>query len=228
MQAAYTRENRMPQPAQSASYQICHYPATLIDTRAQAGIGRLTLRPVLPQDSPLLGALVNRLSAAARRNRFHGVVKLSPASLAYMACVDYRSHLALVISTLVDGVESLVADARYVVQADGLSAEFALMVDDAWQHQGMGTWALRSLQRAAAQAGVRQLHGDVMEANTPMLDLAQRCGYASGPASDGAGVLRIQRLLGADTENRDLPAAARRHRLRWWPWRRPEAALATA
>lgn len=218
----------MPQPAPTASYQIHHYPATLIDTRALVGIGRLTLRPVLPQDAPLLGALVNRLSAAARRNRFHGVVKLSPASLAYMACVDYRSHLALVISTLVDGVESLVADARYVVQADGLAAEFALMVDDAWQHQGMGTWALRSLQQAAAQAGVRQLHGGVMEANTPMLDLAQRCGFARCPAGDDAGVLCIQRMLGPDTERAGTPMPARRRLLRWWPQRRPEAALAIA
>ncbi len=218
----------MPQTTTGASYQIHHYPATLIDTRALAGPGRLTLRPVLPQDAPLLGALVNRLSAAARRNRFHGVVKLSPASLAYMACVDYRNHLAVVISTLVDGIESLVADARYVVQADGLAAEFALMVDDAWQHQGIGTWALRSLQRAAAQAGVRQLHGDVLAANAPMLDLAQRCGYARCPASDEAGVLRIQRHLGPDTEPEDTPTPIRRSLLRWWPRRRPEAALAVA
>ena len=218
----------MPQPVPSASYQICHYPATLIDTRTLAGMGRLTLRPVLPQDAPLLGALVNRLSAAARRNRFHGVVKLSPASLAYMACVDYRSRLAVVISTLVGGVESLVADARYVVQTDGLAAEFALMVDDAWQHQGMGTWALRSLQRAAAQAGVRQLQGDVMEANTPMLDLAQRCGYARCPVNDETGVLRIQRLLRPDAGHEDTPMPARRRLLHWWPQRRPEAALSIA
>ncbi len=226
----------MLQPAPSASYQIHHYPAALIATRVLGRLGspgRLTLRPVLPQDEPLLGALMARLSPAARRNRFHGAVQLSSARLQQMACVDYRSHLAVVISTFVDGVERLVADARYVVQADGLAAEFALMVDEAWQCQGLGAWGLRSLQRAAAQAGVRQLRGDVLEGNASMLRLVQRCGYALSPTGDEAGVLCAQRHLTPPTNpDRDdddqppAPAPTRRSLLRWWP--RPTAAPATA
>lgn len=218
----------MQQTAPSASYQIHHYPATLIDTRALGSPGRLTLRPVLPQDQPLLGALVERLSPTARRNRFHGVVKLSSTHLRQMTCVDYRSHLAVVISTLVDGVERLVADARYVVEADGRAAEFALMVDDAWQRRGIGAWALRSLHRAAAQAGVLHLHGDVLEDNAPMLGLLQRCGYALNPADCEAGVLRVGRELGPGTAPDDTPSPPRRGLFRWWPQRQPASALVIA
>ena len=78
----------MPQTAPSASYQIHHYPATLIDMRALVSSSRRTLRPVLPQDQPLLGALVAGLSPAALRNRFHGGVRLSRTRLQQMACVD--------------------------------------------------------------------------------------------------------------------------------------------
>ena len=225
----------MTQPSASTGYQIHHYPATLIEMRAMGSPGspgRLTLRPILPQDQPLLGALVERLSPAARRNRFHGAVKLSPTLLRYMTCVDYRSHLAVVISTLVDGVESLVADARYVVQADGRAAEFALMVDDAWQRQGIGSWALRSLHRAAVQAGVVHLHGDVLEENTPMLGLVQRCGYALNPADREAGVLRVARQLGPGAEPEGTPTPTptppRRGLLRWWPQRQSTPTLVIA
>jgi len=220
----------MLHPAPSANYQIHHYPATLIETRAPGGPSRLTLRPVLPQDEPLLGALVARLSPQARRNRFHGGVKLSPSRLKQMSCVDYRSHLAVVISTCVDGVESLVADARYVVQGDGLAAEFALMVDDAWQRQGIGAWALRSLHRAAAQAGVPVLHGDVLAGNAPMLGLVQRCGYTLSPAGDDSGVLRARRWLDSGTEHGYTPApvSARTGLLRWWPRLKPGPAPAAA
>ena len=208
----------MLQTTPTASYQIQHYPASLIDTRGWGGPRRLTLRPVLPQDAPLLGALVGRLSPAARRNRFHGAVKLSPAHLQQMACVDYRYHLALVISTGVDGVDGLIADARYVVQPDGQTAEFALMVDEAWQRQGLGAWALHGLHGAAARAGVQHLHGDVLAGNAPMLGLVQHCGYTLSPAEDERGVVCARRFVGAGAAADDATTAAtpRRSLLRWW------------
>ena len=128
-------------------YQIHRYPATLIDTRSGADGRRFTLRPVLPQDDLLLAELVAGLSPAARRNRFFGAVNLSLARLHQMACVDYQQQLGLVITTQVGGSERLVADARYCVEAGGGDgAEFALMVDERWQRQGLGQWALQALQ----------------------------------------------------------------------------------
>jgi len=180
--------------------QIHHYPARLIDTRSGTGGRRFTLRPVLPQDDLLLAELVAGLSAEARRNRFFGAVNLSLAHLRQMSNVDYRQQMGLVVTTQLHGRERVVADARYCIEAGGGNgAELALMVDERWQRQGLGQWALQSLQQAASQAGLTWLHGAVQCGNGPMLSLVQRCGFATSPDPDDDLLMKVQHRLNASS-----------------------------
>lgn len=186
----------MPSAATRATAPA-HYPTTLIDARWLGSAQRLLLRPVLPQDDGLLATLLLAQSANARRNRFHGAVNPSPGLCQQMARVDHRHHVALVVSTLDCGQEQLVADARYSVSDDGRSADFALLVDERWQRHGVGAWALCALQRAAAAAGLDWLEGEVLRDNQAMLQLAQRCGFASAPDPHDERLVRVQHRLAA-------------------------------
>ena len=135
------------------------------------------LQPLLPQDDELIGALVNRLSPEQNRMRFHRAVKPTPTLLNYLAWVDYQQHLALVLTAQIDGVETVIGDVRFFVDAeDGEAAEFSLMVDPRFQRRGLGRWAMQALQAAAARLGLSCLHGCVDTGNTGMLALMQRCG----------------------------------------------------
>ena len=184
-------------PAPLQRYHIHHYPAMLIDMRIGAGGRRFTLRPVLPQDDLLLAELVAGLSPASRRNRFFGAVNLSLARLRQMASVDYQRQLGLVVTTLVDGSERVVADARYCVDTagDGDRAEFALMVDEHWRRLGLGRWALTALKQAAAQSGLGWLEGEVHFANDPMLCLVQGCGFAARPHPEDGLIVQVRHRL---------------------------------
>ena len=193
-------------------YQIHHYPATLIETITRSRARPLTLRPILPQDADLLARLVDGLTPVTRRNRFHGAIRLSASHLQQMSALDYRSHLALVVTTEVDGAEQLIADARYVVDPGGRGAEFALLVADGWQRQGVGAWAMQSLQRAATKAGLQWLHGDVLRGNLPMLSLMQRCGFALSPHAEDDQMVKAQWRLGAQT----VPPFTVKHSFRSW------------
>ncbi len=173
------------------------YPTTLIDTRRLGGAQVLLLRPVLPQDESLMSAFLLAQSAGARRNRFHAAVNPSPRLCRQLSQVDYRHQLALVVCALDDGVEQLVAEARYCVVDEGRGAEFALMVDERWQGQGVGGWALRALQRAAARGGLAWLEGEVLQDNCAMLSLAQRCGFVCIPDPQDEGQVRVRRRLSA-------------------------------
>lgn len=199
-------------PPPAPPYQIHHYPATLIETRVHRRERLLTMRPILPQDAALLERLLDGLAPETRRNRFHGALRLSPGHLLQMSQVDYRRHLAVVVTTEVDGAELLIADARYVVEPGGDGAEFALVVADGWQCQGVGAWAMQSLQRAATNAGLQWLHGDVLNGNLPMLNLMKRCGFALSPAADDEQVVRALRWLAPQA----VPLPAVRPSLRSW------------
>lgn len=193
-------------------YQIHHYPATLIETITRSRARPLTLRPILPQDADLLARLVDGLTPVTRRNRFHGAIRLSASHLQQMSALDYRNHLALVVTTEVDGSEQLIADARYVADPDGRGAEFALLVADGWQRQGVGAWAMQSLQRAATKAGLQWLHGDVLRGNLPMLSLMQRCGFALSAHAEVDQMVKAQWRLGAQT----VPPFTVKHSFRSW------------
>lgn len=186
------------------------YPTTLIDACWLGDAQRLLLRPVLPQDEGLLSDFLMAQSASARRNRFHAAISPSPSLCAQMSQVDYRRQLALVVCSLANGVERLVAEARYGIADDGFSAEFALMVDERWQRKGLGRWALHALKQAAARAGVAWLEGEVLHDNQPMLGLVRRCGFACSPDPQDERLVRVQCRLAAV----DAGAASASHLVR--------------
>lgn len=79
--------------------------------------------------------------------------------------------MAIAATTMLDG-ETLIGVARYVREND--AAEFAIVVADAWQGRGIGTRLLDKLIDIARRRGLRQLHGDILGTNLPMLELVRK------------------------------------------------------
>src|SRR5690606_2838314 len=93
------------------------------------------------------------------------------------------------------GAAAQVAVARYVLGEDEDTAEFAMVVTDAWQRRGLGLRLLERLMDVAFAAGVRELGGITLATNTPMIRLARRLGFASYPEPGDWTVKRLRRLL---------------------------------
>ncbi len=71
-------------------------------------------------------------------------------------------------------------------------AELALLVDDAYQHVGLGRLLLSCLVREAVQRRLRVLEGHVLYDNTPMLRLLRTSGQPLEVRWDGGDVLSVQ------------------------------------
>ena len=160
---------------------------------------RITLRPILPQDGPLLGAMIAGLSPTSKRNRCHGAVnEFSAARLHQMSCVDHKRHVAFVVTADAPNQQQcVIAEARYVVDEQGASdsAEFAIVVDDQWVRQGLGEQCMNALMTKASQDGLRWLHGDVLAQNRPMLALMKRCHFFCTPDRHDGNVIHAEILL---------------------------------
>jgi RimJ/RimL family protein N-acetyltransferase len=171
----------------------CGYPADLIEVLELSNGKHVTLRPVLPLDAPKYQAFVRNLSATSRHQRFlHGLNELPPNILEMLTRIDYRNHLALIAEAGSNGMSSIIAEARYVVIADGDRAELAMVVADEWQGLGLAKAMLQRLRDRARTAGVSRLTGEVLASNERMLRLARKAGFGIRRNPEAASMLRIE------------------------------------
>jgi acetyltransferase len=109
--------------------------------------------------------------------------------------------VALFATTFSDAGETMVGEARYVVQeGNGVACEFAVAVADAWQRMGLARTLLQRLANHAATSGIRRMVGDTVSSNRAMIALAKDAGFAVvNKREDG----RLVHLV------KDLPASDR-------------------
>jgi RimJ/RimL family protein N-acetyltransferase len=140
----------------------------------------VTIRPIRPDDGERLRLSHERLSPDARYRRFMSAKPhLSSSDARYLVDVDGEDHYALVATADEDGDEQIVAVARFIrLPEDPDVAEFAIVVGDRWQRQGLAFELLRRLADAADPRGVQRFRATMLADNAPIHRLVER--FAAG------------------------------------------------
>jgi acetyltransferase len=173
------------------------YPKHLEET-VPFGEQKLLLRPIRPEDEPAHGEFLDRLAPQDIYFRFFHVIKSWPhAQLARLTQIDYDREMAFVAILSISGKTEIVGVVRTAADPDNLSAEFAIVVRSDLKGKGMGYQMLQKIIRYTRARGTRELVGQVMAENRPMLELARSCGFKTRPASGGA--VEVYLDLGAVT-----------------------------
>ena len=133
---------------------------------------QVATRPVRPEDLARFCSLWSRLSPDTVYRRFHSPVRTLPTALVHRLVEvdhDYREALVAVVGDDVVGV------ARYDRSpTDPATAEFAVLVEDAWQGVGLGRQLLLEITELAGRRGVRTAAATVQADNDRMLHLIRR------------------------------------------------------
>ena len=161
------------------------YPAELVDeVRARDG-ARVEIRPIRPEDAEMEREFVDGLSEQTRFFRFfYQLNRLTPAMLARFTQIDYDRELALVAvvdDASASGGRAFAGVARYVENPDRVSAEYAIVVHDDWQKQGVGRALMERLIAAARHKGLARLEGTVLAENVRMLAFTRSLGFSTTP-----------------------------------------------
>jgi RimJ/RimL family protein N-acetyltransferase len=145
--------------------------------------GRTVLiRPISPTDGPGLRAAYDRLSPESKYRRFLSPKPhLSTAETRYLVQIDGRDHVALV-ATPVDAPDEILAVARFVRLDDPEQAEFAVVVGDPFQQEGLGTALMESLRVAAGANGITSFKATMLAENLPAHHLVR--GFAATPTAE--------------------------------------------
>jgi acetyltransferase len=176
---------------------IPRYPAHLIDFIWAANGRRVTIRPMLPQDLRLQREFFRLLSPSVRYSRFLGWFDELPDGVARrLDNFDNSSHLALLAEVFEDRRETMVGEARYVIdQHDSAACEFALVVADHWQRCGIGRALLSLLEREAVASGLQRMLADTLYDNKAMRGLAASHGYTMRANREDARLVKLEKQL---------------------------------
>ncbi|MCF3592983.1 bifunctional acetate--CoA ligase family protein/GNAT family N-acetyltransferase [Rhodobacteraceae bacterium LMO-12] len=172
------------------------YPRQLVQT-SHLGDGQiLTIRPIRPEDAESEQKFVRDLSPQAKRFRFMGTVnELSPEMLARFTQIDYRTEMALVAFVGEPGAQVQMGVARYIINPDRRSCEFAIVISDKLQQQGIGTRLMKALMDAARDRGLTVIEGTVLRENEPMLKLMEELGFSIAQAPEERDIMEVEREL---------------------------------
>ncbi|MGZ5170039.1 MAG: bifunctional acetate--CoA ligase family protein/GNAT family N-acetyltransferase [Burkholderiales bacterium] len=165
--------------AQPYAHMAIHpYPTELVSEWRAADGTSATIRPIRPEDATIESDFVQSLSPQAKYLRFMAAVKdLTPAMLARFTQVDYDREMALIAVLDDAGRERQIGVTRYIINPDGQSCEFAIVVSEAWQGRGLGRHLMLQLIAVARTRGLKTMLGQVLAVNTHMLALAAALGF---------------------------------------------------
>lgn len=148
---------------------------------------QITLRPIRPEDAELEQTFIQGLSNKAKYFRFmENINELSQASLIRFTQIDYDKEMAIVACYNEKENEKIIGIARYIINPDGVTADFAIVIADALQNKGIGTKLLLSLLTIAKERGIKSIEGVVLSKNVAMLALVKNHGFTISDSNDNA------------------------------------------
>ena len=179
--------------AERYSHMAIHpYPSHLV-TQWQLPSGTdIVIRPIRPEDAEIEQTFIRKLSKRAKYFRFmQSINELSPQMLARFTQIDYSREMALIAVVYIDGQETEIGVARYITNPDGESCEFAIVIADNWQGQGIAHRLMQLLIETARNHSLQIMEGEVLSNNREMLSLVSKLGFSISPSEGETGMEHV-------------------------------------
>ncbi len=185
-----------PAPDRYAHMAIHPYPSHLVSHWQLPDGTDVTIRPIRPEDAKIEDDFVRNLSDQAKYFRFmQALHELTPTMLIRFTQIDYDREMAFIAVIHQDGKEIELGVARYAINPDGHTCEFAIVIADEWQHRGFGHKLMQSLMDAARARGLKLMQGEVLTNNSNMLKLVQKLGFEMKVSPEDHNIMAVQKVL---------------------------------
>jgi acetyltransferase len=189
-------EFRQPSPDRYAHMAIYPYPTHLVCQWQMPDGTDITIRPIRPEDAALVKKFVHDLSDESKYFRFmNSVQELTEEMLARLTQLDYSREMALIAVVEEIGKEVELGVARYAINPDGNTCEFALVIADNIAGKGLGQKLMVTLMDAARSHGLSIIEGEVLNNNHRMLKLMTRLGFTLKSSEDDPAVMKVSKEL---------------------------------
>jgi acetyltransferase len=157
------------------------YPIEYITTRKIAGV-EVTIRPIRPEDEPLMVEFHKTLSDRSVYLRYFGIVSLEKRimheRLRRVCFIDYDREIGLVIDLKNrNGSHQILGVGRLIKEHGTDEAEFAILISDACQGKGLGSELLKLLVEIGRKERLCRITGRIVAENTVMKRVSEEVGF---------------------------------------------------
>jgi acetyltransferase len=171
------REEQLPRLA------IRPYPAHYVTQWKLKSGAPVIVRPIRPEDEPLMVKFHQTLSERSVYYRYFTPLRveqrIAHERLARLCFIDYDREMALIVEGKNDRAdEARILAVGRLSKLHGLNeAEFAIVVGDQWQNQGLGTQLLKMLVRAGRDEGLARISATILPDNREMQHVSRKAGF---------------------------------------------------
>jgi GNAT superfamily N-acetyltransferase len=138
----------------------------------------IVIRQTTEADGPAIEAMFARCSLESRYGRFLAPLPTIPLDHLSSVLAPAPGRKEAWVGVTTDDPEQVVALGSWARR--GTDAELGLIVEDSWQHRGVGSSFLRLLAQRAWEAGVSRLTASVLTESRHVFQMLRR---VLGPAS---------------------------------------------
>jgi acetyltransferase len=177
-----------------ANFAVRPYPSQWQRHIEVKGGWRIFVRPIRPQDEPLIHAMLQHVTSHDLRLRFFGPMKeFSHEFIARLTQLDYARSMAFIAldesTGEIAGVVRIHSDSVYE------TGEYAILLRSDLKGRGLG-WTLMQLIIEYARAeGLKAIWGDVLAENTVMLQMCRSLGFEVKPDAIEHDIYRVRLAL---------------------------------
>jgi len=159
------------------------YPTQYITSWTDEDGTQVTLRPIRPEDEPLLVNFHGTLSERSVSLRYFHAMKFTARvaheRLTRICFIDYDREMALVADrkSPETGEHEIRGVGRLSKIRDTDEAEFALVVSDRYQGLGLGTELVSRLLQVGRDENINRIFGDILPENIEMQRICEKLGF---------------------------------------------------
>ncbi len=163
----------------AARLAIEPYPSALVETIELDGYGPVRLRPIRPEDAPLIDTLLEKMSSEDRRMRFFApVTRLARPQLARLTQIDYDREMAFVCERPDAGKDDgLLGVVRLAADPDRMQAEYAIALRFDAKGIGLGRRLMVRILDYAKSRQIGEIYGEILRENHKMVELCNSLGF---------------------------------------------------
>jgi acetyltransferase len=187
-------------PDQLPRLAIRPYPTQYVSTWTLKNGTSITIRPIRPEDEPLMIQFHKTLSEQSVYFRYFHLVKLSQRiahdRLTRICFIDYDREMALVADYKQPetDIHEILAVARLSKLHGTREAEFALLISDRYQCQGLGTELLKRLLQVGHDEQLECISAEILADNSVMQRVCEKLSFQL-QATDDSSVLRAEKVM---------------------------------